>query len=69
MKTLLLSLVAVPFLIAYAMPSKNTDTTASGAGCQGPVYAFDPTCASNCPPAECQDVSFGQDGSEYQCCE
>lgn len=35
--------------------------------CAGPIYA-NPSCSAACPLEDCQDVSFGQDGSQYQCC-
>jgi hypothetical protein len=35
--------------------------------CSGPTYN-ESTCAAACTQDKCQDVSFNQDGSEFQCC-
>ncbi len=37
-------------------------------GCEGSIYR-EPTCEGECSDEHCQDISFGQDGSEFQCCE
>lgn len=39
--------------------------------CSGPTYGDDQTCGGlnvNCPLAKCQDVSFSEDGTKFQCC-
>ncbi len=37
------------------------------ADCAPPSY-YESTCGAVCTQAKCQDVSFAQDGSEFQCC-
>lgn len=58
----------LPFILVLGLgfaPSAFADD------CAGPIYEFDPNCGGlnvNCLQADCWDISFGQDGSEYQCC-
>lgn len=40
---------------------------ALGESCAGSTFP-EPTCGATCEQAYCQDVSFGQDGSVFQCC-
>jgi len=35
--------------------------------CSGTIYT-DPNCSNACTQDKCQDVSAGQDGSQFQCC-
>jgi hypothetical protein len=35
--------------------------------CLGPTYA-EPGCSGACGPSYCQDVSFAEDGTLFQCC-
>lgn len=35
--------------------------------CAPPSY-YESTCGAVCTQDKCQDVSFSQDGSEFQCC-
>jgi hypothetical protein len=56
MKALFLISFLLSFTAAFAEPN-----------CSGSVY-LESTCGGTCTQAQCQDVSFNTDGSEFQCC-
>ena len=35
--------------------------------CAGPTYV-NPSCSNECPLEDCQDISFAQDATLFQCC-
>lgn len=56
-----LAILCLGFLLMTPLRSLHAEH------CSGETFS-NPTCDAKCPIRECQDVSFSQDATSFQCC-